>query len=69
MFQLRQVACLSCHNLSSCKVFQEFIILVRLMLFCVIVVEIFVLYFSHNYVCDFVTDCQRGILLGSYFFI
>ena len=67
MFQLRQVASLSCHDVSFCKVFQKFIVLVRLMYFCVIVLEIVVLNFSHNYACGFVMNCQRGRLLGSCF--
>ena len=33
VFQLRQVASLSYHDISSCKVFQEFIVLLRLMYF------------------------------------
>ena len=57
MFSVKKVASLSCYDLFSCKVFQEFIVIVRLVYFFVIVMEIVVLYFSHNCVCGFVIDC------------
>ena len=63
MFSVKQVASLSCYDLFSCKVFQEFIVIVRLVYFFVIVMEIVVLYFSHNYVCGFVMDCQKGVIV------
>ena len=58
-------------DLFSCKVFQELIVLVRLMYFWLFgfcnSYGVVVLYFSHIYACGFVTDCQRGRLLESYF--
>ena len=52
VFQIRQVASVSCHDLFSCKVFQELIVVVRLMYFWlfVIVKEIVALYlwFCHG---------------------
>ena len=66
MFQLRQVVSLSCHDRLA-KFFKSSLFQLNLCNFGVIVMEIFVLYFSHNYARGFVTNCQRGRLLGSYF--
>ena len=66
VFHLKQVASLSCHDLSSCKVFQEFVLGLDL---CFLNYGIVVLNFSYNCFLWFVTDCQRRRLLGSYFVV
>ena len=58
VFQLRHATSLSYIDLSSCKVFQELMVLDRFMYFmCQSIGKIVTLIFSHNCCCDFVTDC------------
>ena len=56
---------LSCHELSSCKVFQE---CVRIRFYCTqqVIMSLVIYDFSHtSFVsCGLVTDCQRRRLLG-----
>ena len=42
------------------KFFKSSLYYLDLCTFCVTVMEVVVLYFSHNYACGFVMDCQKG---------
>ena len=65
-FRNTSCQCLSCHELSSCKVFQEFVIGLDFIVFNKWVwVEWFMTSLIWSFVCcGFVTNCQRGRLLG-----
>ena len=64
----RKTGCqnLSCHELFSCKVFQEFVLRIRFYCIQQVIMSWVIYDFSHiSFVCcGFVTDCQRGRLLG-----
>ena len=57
---------ISCHELSFCKVFQEFVLGLDFIVFNKWVwVEWFMISLIWSFICcGFVTDCQRGRLLG-----
>ena len=57
---------LPCHELSSCKVFQEFVLGLDFIVFKKVIMSLMFYDFSYTsfVCCSFVTDCQRGRLLG-----
>ena len=61
----KKFASLPCHDLSSCKVFQEFVVGLNLCTF--VSYGIVVLDFSHNCYLWFCHVLPNGGLLGSYF--
>ena len=67
MFQLRQVASLPCHDLSSCKVFQEFVLGLDLCTFAYY--GIVVLDFSHNCLFWFCHELPKGEIVRDIFYV
>ena len=57
---------LSCHELSSCKVFQEFVLGLDFLVIQQVFMSLVIYDFSHDsfVCCGFVKDFQRGRLLG-----
>ena len=69
VFQKYRLSKSTCHKLSSCKVFQEFV-LYFIVFNKWVWVEWFMTFLICSFVCcDFVTDCQRGRLLEHKWFI
>ena len=66
MFQLRQVASLTCHDLSFGKVFQKFVVGLNLCTF--VNYGIVVLEFSHNYCLWFCHKLPKGEIIRVIFY-
>ena len=66
VFQKYRLSKSTCHKLFSCKVFQEFVLGYILLYSTTMNMSWVIFDFSHiSFVCcGFVTDCQRGRLLG-----
>ena len=70
VFQKYRLSKSTCHKLFSCKVFQEFVLGYILLYSTTMNMSWVIFDFSHiSFVCcGFVTDCQRGRLLGHMWF-
>ena len=66
VFQKYRLSKSTCHELSSCKVFQEFVLGLDFIVFnkCIWVKWFMTSLICSFICCGFVTDCQRGRLLG-----
>ena len=64
----RKTGCqnLLCHELSSCKIFQEFVLGLDFIILKKVIMSLVIYDFSHTsfVCCGFVMDWQRGRLLG-----